>query len=233
MRIARVLTRLNLGGPARQVLASDPLLVQQGHVVRVFAGVPEAGEGDLFETARERGIDVVRVPGLRRGVAPARDLLARRRLRQALAEFGPDVLHTHASKAGTLGRRALRQGGAFQRTARVHTFHGHVLEGYFPDVVSRRLVAHERRLARETDRVVAVSHATADDLIRLGVTREEQLVVVPPGVELAALEAVDRSAPRSTAAWRARLGLSADDVLVGVVGRLAEVKRVQLAVDVF
>ena len=61
---------------------------------------------------------------------------------------------------------------------RVHTFHGHVLEGYFPDLVSRALVAHERRLARRTDRTVAVSHATAADLLRLGVVEESRLVVV-------------------------------------------------------
>lgn len=158
MRIARVLTRLNLGGPARQVLASDPLLVARGHQVRIFAGTPEPGEGDLFDAARERGLDAVRVPGLRRGVAPLRDLRARRALRRLLRAYEPEVLHTHASKAGTLGRTAL---GRDPRPARVHTFHGHVLEGYFPAPVARRLVALERRLAERTDRVIAVSHATA------------------------------------------------------------------------
>jgi glycosyltransferase involved in cell wall biosynthesis len=235
VRIARVLTRLNLGGPARQALASDPLLAERGFVVRVLAGRPEPGEGDLFETFRRRGIDVVRVRGLRRGLAPASDLLAARRLRRELAAFRPDVVHTHASKAGTLGRRAAGALTDAARVARVHTFHGHVLEGYFPAAVSRRLIAHERRLARATDRVVAVSHATGDDLVRLGVVGEEKLVVVPPGVELAALLALPRSAePRAQAGpLRARLGASAEDVLVGVVGRLAAVKRPELAVDVF
>lgn len=225
MRIARVLTRLNLGGPARQVLASDPLLCARGHELVLFAGEPEAGEGDLTEQARARGLAVERVPGLGRGLSPTGDLRAARFLARRLAEFRPDVVHTHASKAGALGRLASRKLDA----ARVHTFHGHVLEGYFADAVSRSLAAFERRLARDTDRVVAVSHATADDLVRLGVAPEEKIVVVPPGIEIEPLLALDRRA----GALRGRLGAGADAFVVGVIGRLAEVKRPQWAVDVF
>lgn len=225
MRIARVLTRLNLGGPARQVLASDPELVARGHEVRIFAGRSEPGEGDLFEVLEARGLDVVRVPSLARGLG-LKDLWAGGALRRALGEWQPDLLHTHASKAGTLGRRAVaRQGGV--RT--VHTFHGHVLEGYFPPRVSKLLVEHERRLARRTDRIVAVSHATAEDLIRLGVVEEEQLVVVPPGVDLAPLL---KLAGRSHH-LRRTIGVDDSAVLVGVVGRLAPVKQPALAIEVF
>jgi glycosyltransferase involved in cell wall biosynthesis len=232
MRIARVLTRLNLGGPARQALGSDTRLVARGHALRLFAGEPEAGEGDLFGEFRARGLDVVRVAGLQRGLS-LRDLLVMRRLRRELLGFAPDVVHTHASKAGALGRAALR-GAAFARTARVHTFHGHVLEGYFPAALSRRLVATERRLATGTDRLVAVSHATADDLVRLGVTTEAKLVVIQPGLELAPLLALEREARSPEGlALRAFVGAGADDVLVGVVGRLAEVKQPLEALAVF
>ena len=230
MRIARVMTRLNLGGPARQALASDPRLVARGHTLRLFTGESEPGEGDLFATFQERGLDVVRISGLRRGVS-LRDLGAGHRLARELAAFGPDVVHTHASKAGALGRRALAR-ARFDRTARVHTFHGHVLEGYFQALVSARLVAHEKKLARSTDRIVAVSHATADDLVRLGIVAEEKLVVIQPGIELAPLLALERPAPR-TGPLRTFLGAGADDFLCGVVGRLAEVKRPELALQVF
>ncbi len=234
MRIARILTRLNLGGPARQVLASDPLLAERGHVVRVFAGVPERGEGDLFDALVAAGVDVVRIPGLRRGVSPARDLFARRKLKAHLRAFEPDVVHTHASKAGTLGRQAARSLPA--RVARVHTFHGHVLEGYFSAFLSRQLARHEAALARETDRVIAVSHATADDLVRLGVAGEEQLVVVPPGIALEpflAIAPLGEGTARRSGRLRGPVGAAPDVVLVGVVGRLAEVKRPGRALDVF
>ena len=183
MRVARVLTRLNLGGPARQALASDPELVRRGHVVRLFTGSPLAGEGDLFEELRERGVDVVRVPGLGREPQPAADWTALRALRRGLDGFQPEVVHTHASKAGLIGRLACRG----RRWARVHTFHGHVLEGYFSRPVSKALVWSERWLAAGTGRLLAVSERTRADLVRLGVAQPERIEVVLPGVELSEL----------------------------------------------
>jgi glycosyltransferase involved in cell wall biosynthesis len=224
MRIARVLTRLNLGGPARQVLASDPRLLRAGHSVRVFAGSPEPGEGDLFEVLAARGVDVVRVPGLARGWSLAGDLRARRFLRRELAAFAPDVLHTHASKAGALGRSAARGLGV----ARVHTFHGHVLEGYFGEGLSRGVRAIERRLAADTERVIAVSHATAEDLLRLGVVDERRLVVVPPGIELEPYLALEGR----SGVLRGWIAAPKDAFVVGVVGRLAAVKRPEWGLEV-
>ena len=228
MRLARILTRLNLGGPARQVQASDPILRERGHEIRLFVGTPEPGEGDLFEELQGAGHDVVRVPHLGRGVSPLRDLRAKRFLTRALREFDPDIVHTHASKAGALGRRAAHK----SRAGLVHTFHGHVLEGYFGDAVSAMLISQEQRMCALTDRVIAVSHATADDLLRLEVTDEERLVVIPPGVILDPFLCIERgTAP--VGGVREELGLGEQDVLVGMLGRLAEVKRVEWAVDVF
>lgn len=224
MRIARVLTRLNLGGPARQVLASDPRLVRAGHQVRVFAGRGEPGEGDLFDDLAAAGVDVVRVPGLARGWSVAGDLRARAFLRRELWAFAPDVVHTHASKAGALGRSAARA----LATARVHTFHGHVLEGYFGQSLSRGLRAIERKLAADTQRVIAVSHATAEDLLRLGVVDERRLVVVPPGIELEPFLALQGR----SGVVRNLVGAREDTFLVGVVGRLAAVKRPERALEV-
>lgn len=226
MRIARVLTRLNLGGPARQALASDPILAARGHELRVFVGKPLPGEGDLTEALRARGVDVRRVPGLGRTITGVMDLRALFALRRELADFAPDVVHTHASKAGTLGRiAASRVPGA----KRVHTFHGHVLEGYFPGAISARIAALERKLADKTDRVLAVSHATGEDLLRLAVVSEERLMVCPPGIDLDPLLALEGR----DGALRELIGAKPDDVVVGVVGRLAAVKRPELALDVF
>lgn len=215
---------MNLGGPARQVLASDPLLMRRGYEIRVFTGSPEAGEGDLFDEAKRRGIDVVRVPGLARGWSLAGDLRARAFLKQQFRAFAPQLVHSHASKAGALARSAARGLDA----ARVHTFHGHVLEGYFPAPLSRGLIAIERKLARETDRIVAVSHATADDLVRLGIAPEERIVVVPPGVDLSRLLDLERGQGE----LQRGLGAPREALLVGVVGRLAPVKAPERAVEV-
>lgn len=225
MRIARVMTRLNLGGPARQALASDRWLRERGHAVRLFTGEPEPGEGDLTAEFRAQGHDVRRIPGLARGVSLLGDWRALRALKRELAEFRPDVVHTHASKAGALGRRAARE---LPQAARVHTFHGHVLEGYFPAPVSKALIALETRLARETDLLIAVSHATAEDLERLGVS-QGRLAVVPPGIELDPFLAL-----RSRhGALRKEIGASESDFVVGMVGRLAEVKQPLRALEIF
>lgn len=232
MRIARVLTRLNLGGPARQVLASDPLLIRRGHTLRVFTGSPEPGEGDLGEQLADRGVDVVRVPGLRRGLAALVDGGDRRALgflRRELAAFGPDVVHTHASKAGALGRRAAAAAVPGART--VHTFHGHVLEGYFPGPVSTVLQRIERGLARRTDQLLAVSEATRADLVRLGIADGERIHVRPPGIDLARLLALPEVRPSSP--LRRERSIPPGAPVVALIGRLAPVKRPALAVEVF
>jgi glycosyltransferase involved in cell wall biosynthesis len=241
MRLARVLTRLNLGGPARQVLASDPLLVGRGHTLRVFTGRGEEGEGDLSQELAASGVEVRHVPGLGRSPSPFADLKALAYLRRELAAFEPDVIHTHASKAGLLGRLAARR---VPTARRVHTFHGHVLEGYFPLMGSRLLQVLERRLAAGTDRVVAVSQATAEDLLRLRVVEEERLVIVPPGMDLEALLALERPRPRPEGKVGGQAGGGAGDlraecaipdgaVLAGLVGRLARVKQPLVALEAF
>ena len=229
MRIARILTRLNLGGPARQALASDPLLLRRGHTLRLFTGAPLAGEGDLFDEVCASGVDAVRIPGLGREPRPTADLSALRQLRRELDAFRPDVVHTHATKAGLLGRLASKG----RSWARVHTFHGHVLEGYFSRPMSRALAWSERRLARSTAQLLAVSEQTKRDLVRLGVADDAQIDVVPPGVELSSLLSLGASRGSSGVSFRMSCGCAQDDLLVGVIGRLAEVKRPELALEAF
>ncbi|QDV06791.1 Alpha-monoglucosyldiacylglycerol synthase [Planctomycetes bacterium Poly30] len=243
MRIARVLTRLNLGGPARQVLASDPVLRERGHRVVVFTGRPERGEGDLADQLRAGGIEVREVPGLRRGLGAVLrdDRRARRFLEAAFAELQPDVVHTHASKAGVIGRAAARR--ACPGAGRVHTFHGHVLEGYFPAPVSAMLIRVERKLARSTHRILAVSEATRADLVRLGVAVAGKIQVCPPGIRLdpflhlalarGASGAPAVSGEKPTQSLRRAHSIPRSAPVIGVIGRLAGVKRTVLAVEVF
>lgn len=243
MRIARVLTRLNLGGPARQVLASDPVLQARGHEVVVFVGTPEAGEGDLAERLISDGVEVRRVPGLRRGLSAVLrdDRRARRFLERALSELAPDIVHTHASKAGAIGRRAAMRGAP--GAGRVHTFHGHVLEGYFPGPISAALRRVETQLARSTHRILAVSEATRSDLVRLGVAPEDDIEVCPPGIRLdpflalgpyrGASQRSQPGAPSAPSSLRQAHSIPPSAPVIGVIGRLAPVKRTVLALDVF
>lgn len=223
------MTRLNLGGPARQALASDPELSRRGHELRLFTGAPQDGEGDLFEEAQRSGIDVVRVPGLGRDPKPGADLSALRSLRASLSSYSPDVLHTHATKAGLLGRLASRG----RPWPLVHTFHGHVLEGYFSKPVSSALTWSERMLAASTSKILAVSERTREDLLRLKVAPAHKLAVVTPGVALDELLGLDLVEASAGAAFRERCGCVEGEVLVAVVGRLASVKRPLVALEAF
>lgn len=222
MRIARVLGRANVGGPARTVIALCRRLRDRGVATRLFVGEPGRGEGDLLEGVTD--LDVVRVPELRRRIGPF-DLRAVPRLRDRLAEFDPDLVHTHAAKAGVLGRRAAL---ALPRLPRlVHTFHGHVLHGYFPRPVSALFAAIERRLARRTDALIAVSARVREELaVRHRVAPESAFTVIDNGVDLSRFEA-----PYAEVRRRARLRLEVDDPgvpLVLVPARLVPIKGHEL-----
>jgi len=157
----------------------------------------------------------VQVP-MRRGIAPLADLRARWALRRLLASHQPDVVHTHTSKAGWLGRSAAATAKA---PVLAHTFHGHVLQDYFGGLGSAWLRGLERRLARRTDVLVAVSPSCADELAAAGVAPRERFLVVPPAVPAAA------PLPRDEA--RLRLGVPCDTYTVACVGRLVPIKRVE------
>ncbi|MFT4647772.1 MAG: glycosyltransferase involved in cell wall biosynthesis [Glaciecola sp.] len=225
MRIARILTRLNLGGPARQVLESDARLQERGHEVRVYCGLPEPGEGDLAETLQQQGVCVVRVPGLGRAIRPLRDRRATRFLRRELRAWSPDIIHTHASKAGWVGRLAARDLDARV----VHTFHGHVFDGHFSAPKAALLVRIERFLGRRTDQLVAVSEGTRRELVTLRVAPVRRIRVLYGGVDVRGLS----QATREQAGLREQLGLGASDLVIGVVGRLASIKRTHRALAAF
>ena len=225
--ILRVIARLNRGGPARHVMRIDAPLRALGFRTTLVTGQVGRDEQDLTEQARAAGLDVLQLPGLGREPRVGADLAALAALRRLLAERRPALLHTHTAKAGALGRLAavtLRS-----RPARVHTFHGHVLSGYFDAPVASLVAGTERLLARATTRLVAVSARVRDDLLRRGVGRPEQWDVVPTGIDLERT----RPDPAAGADLRRSLGCAEDAVLVGLVGRLAAVKDPALAVRAF
>jgi glycosyltransferase involved in cell wall biosynthesis len=211
--VLHVIGRLNVGGPGRLVTG----LASQAHHV-VAAGTVQDGEVELADLS---GVDLRRIPGLGRKVHAADDARALRALVQLLHEQRPSIIHSHTAKGGALGRVAAEPARV---PARVHTFHGHLLHGYFSPRATRAVIAVERRLARRTDRLVAVGERVRDELLAAGIGRLEQYEVIPPGVTLPQIP--DRDEARS------RLGLDDDRPVVAYVGRLAGVKRPERVVEV-
>jgi glycosyltransferase involved in cell wall biosynthesis len=211
-RILRLITRLNVGGPARQALLLTRALADE-YDVALLSGRATAEEGEL----QDPRVAVEYVP-LVRPVRPAADVRALGILVRRLRHDRPAILHTHMAKAGTVGRVAARVSRCGSRT--VHTFHGHVLEGYFSPRVERAFVRAEQMLARRTDVLVAVSPEIRDELVALGIGTAAQYEIIPVGLDLSAFLAV--SAPAG--ALRRRLGLPDDAHLIGSVGRLVPIK---------
>src|SRR5437763_3593812 len=185
IRVLRVIARLNIGGPAIQAISLTALMQQRGYATRLVRGSESADEGTMDHLAQRMGVEPTLVPSMRRDPGPG-DVRALAELVRILRRDRPALVHTHAAKAGTLGRVAVMLAFPRRRPVVVHTFHGHSLTGYFASRTAQLYRRIERVLARRTDVLVAVSEEVRDDLVALGVAPLEQFEVVRLGLDLSA-----------------------------------------------
>jgi glycosyltransferase involved in cell wall biosynthesis len=226
IRVLRVITRLNIGGPSIQAIALSHRLAPRGFDTLLIHGRLGEGEGDmrylLPAAVRTRALG-----SLRREVAPFHDAVALVQILDILRDWRPHIVHTHMAKAGTIARAATTIYNATigrRSPARiVHTYHGHVLEGYFGPAKTRLFLAIERGLARVTDRIVAISPQIQKELLdEQHIGRVHQYRVVPLGFDLGSLAAIDARRRREA---RATLGLDEAARIVTTVGRLTAIKQ--------
>src|SRR5918999_6201306 len=220
VRVIHVVTRMNVGGPARHLITLLPLLRERGFETLLVYGAADPAEGEL-RPERER---FIRLPMLRRAIGPIADLRALSRLTRLMRRLRPDVVHTHMAKGGAPGR----VGASRSRVpAVVHTFHGHVLERYFSRPMNALLIGAERGLAERSDALVAVSSAVRDDLLRLRIGDAGRWRVIDCGLDLEPLLASDVDQAEA----RRALGLPGGVPAVGIVGRLVPIKNHRLFLD--
>ncbi len=222
IKILRVIARLNMGGPALHVAYLTAGLRERGYDTTLVAGSLARGEDSMAFVAEARGVDVVRIDELGREISPLRDLVATLRLARLIRRERPDILHTHTAKAGTVGRVAALLAGRHRPPIVVHTFHGHVLRGYFGPVRSLVFRLLERWLAGHTTALIAVSPQVRDDLVALRVAPPERFVVIRLGIELGERVA---GAGDGRVESRRYLGIPPDRFAVGWIGRMTAVKR--------
>ena len=223
IRVLRVIARLNMGGPALHVTYLARGLASRGYETTLVAGDVARGEESMAFVAERAGVEIVPLPGLSRELSPLRDAVAAWRVAQIIRRVRPDIVHTHTAKAGAVGRMAALLAGPGRRPVVVHTFHGHVLRGYFGRVGTLLFRAIETMLARTTDRLVAVSPEVRDELVALRVAPERKFSVVRLGIELEPRVRFDGDA----AEVRRRHGIGADKFVVGWFGRMTAVKRTE------
>src|SRR5215471_18826245 len=157
VRILRVIARLNMGGPALHVAYLTAGLRKRGYDTTLVAGSLARGEDSMAFVADARNVETVRIDELGREISPLRDLMATLRLARLIRRERPDILHTHTAKAGTVGRVAALLAGRHRPPIIVHTFHGHVLRGYFGGFLTGFFRLLERWLAARTTALIAVS----------------------------------------------------------------------------
>jgi glycosyltransferase involved in cell wall biosynthesis len=221
VKVMQVIARMNVGGPA--VLVADLMrnLDHQRFSGVLITGYCDDNESDyLNEVAQD--VSAIRIPGLGRSVSPLKDLGAFFLLVKEIRKFKPDVIHTHTAKAGVLGRLA----GLIARpqAKRVHTFHGHLLHGYFSSGKTRLVIALEKVLGLITYKFVAIGNVVKNDLVRAGIAPESKFEIIYPG-----LQELDRY-PQADA--QSVLGLDPSKMYLVFVGRLTNIKRPDRLIDV-
>jgi glycosyltransferase involved in cell wall biosynthesis len=216
IRVLRVIARLNIGGPAYHVSLLSGRLNPDRYETLLVAGRPGPGEGSFEQLATRYGARLVLLPSLSPEIDPRADLRSLRSLAGIVRGFRPHIVHTHTAKAGALGRSAALL-GAGRRPLIVHTYHGHVLEGYFGSAVTAGYRAVERGLGAVSDRLIGVSQATVDDLVRLRVAPRERFSVIPLGLDLERFLSL-----------AARPERDAGEVVALYAGRLVPIKRVDV-----
>lgn len=227
-RVLHIITRMVKGGAQVNTLANVSGLRGPEWESLLAAGPAEGPEGSLEPACEAAGVQLLRVPDLVRDVAPVRDARALAALRALIRRERPDLVHTHTSKAGLLGRIAARREGV---PAVVHTPHGHVFHSYEGGLKTRAFIAAERWAARRADRLVALTPAERDEHLALRVGRPEQWTVIHSGIDFAPFEEARGSDARE--AVRAEWGVPPEAPVIGTVGRLVPIKGQRTLLDAF
>lgn len=222
IKVLRVIARLNVGGPALHVAYLTAGLADRGYETTLVAGSLARGEESMASVSEARGVRIETLPALHREIGVMRDAQAIVRLARLIKQERPTILHTHTAKAGAVGRIAALLAGSARPPIIVHTFHGHVLRGYFNPLATFGFRTLERLLAHVTTALVAVSPEVRDDLVKLHVAPASKFTVVRLGIELDERTDVDEDVRAET---RRQLGVAPDAFVVGWVGRMTAVKR--------
>jgi glycosyltransferase involved in cell wall biosynthesis len=225
IKVLRVITRLNIGGPAIHVVLLTSGMDQARFESSLVSGSENPGEGSMLDYALSHGVQPVIIPELvgEFSLGP-RELKALASLYRLIRREHPHVVHTHTAKAGFVGRLAARMARV---PVIVHTFHGHILNSYYNPVKTHLLRRMEARIARFTDRIIAVSEQVKEDLVTYGVAPAESITVVPLGLELEPF----LNGGTLPGTFRRELGLNGAERLIGIVGRIFPIKNHRLFLD--
>ncbi|RMG06101.1 MAG: glycosyltransferase family 1 protein [Acidobacteria bacterium] len=231
MKIVRIIARLNVGGPARHVIWLTKALQGESFQSVLVTGTVPDGEEDMSYFAHENGITPIVIPEMSRELS-IKDLVSFIKIYKILLREKPDIIHTHTAKAGTLGRLAgffykwLSWGlfiGKPRKVKLIHTYHGHIFHSYYGQLKTKFFLLIEKTLAFfATDKIVVISDKQFEEIHeKFGVGRRSQFVVIPLGIDLQPFLDVKKEGKE----FRREIRVKDDEILVGIVGRLTEIKN--------
>ncbi len=217
-RILRIANRFNLGGPTFNVAYLTKYL-QPDYETLLIGGDKEENEASSSHILADLGIEPIIIPEMKREISLGVDMAAYRAIEKIIDDFKPDIVHTHASKPGAIGRLA-----AHNRKVPVivHTFHGHYFHSYFGRLKTNMFKQIERSLAKRTSKIIAISDIQKHELsVEHKIAPPEKFEVIPLGFDLDRFRK-DREAKR--AAFRTEFNVNDDEIAIGIIGRLVDVK---------
>jgi len=221
IRVMRIIARMNVGGPAVQVSGLMRGFNSAEFDHRLCTGFCAADEADYLDTVAT-DVTATRIDGFGRRVSLSGDVKAFLTLVREIRNFKPHIIHTHTAKAGFLGRIASIV--SFQPSIRVHTFHGHLLKGYFGTFKKSLVVFAEKILAMFTLQLLAVGDKVRQDLLAAGIGKSKKFTLMPPGLKIGKL-------PNKSEALKF-YGLSTQTLQCAFIGRVTQIKRSDRFLDV-
>ena len=217
-RILRIINRFNLGGPTYNAAYLTKYLPDDYETLLV-GGNHEESEGSSMHIIDELGLDPIIIPEMQRAINPKKDRIALKKIQQLIADFKPDIVHTHASKAGALGRKAAHKAGVAQI---YHTFHGHVFHSYFGTLKTNLYKKIERNLAKKSTKIIAISEIQKKELSEVHqICPANKIAVIPLGFDLARFYT---NKEEKRISFRKEWNINDDEIAIGIIGRIVPIK---------
>lgn len=219
IKILRIINRFNIGGPTYNATFLTAFLDDK-YTTKLVGGLPEEGESDSLYILEKYGVEPVLIPELKRKPSVKNDREAYKKIKEIIKEFNPDIVHTHASKAGALGRRAAASCGV---PIIVHTFHGHVFHSYFGKTKTSLFKQIEKRLAKKSTGIIAISDLQKKELVEEhSICKSQKVEVINLGFDLQPFQEKRKNLRDEI---RTELQLENNDIAIGIIGRLAPIKN--------
>ena len=224
-KILRIINRFNLGGPTYNAAYLTKYL-EPDYETLLIGGQHDESEKSSMHILDNLGLKPIIIPEMQRSLNPYKDQIAFKKIQNIIKEFKPDIVHTHAAKAGALGRRAAYKMGVNQI---YHTFHGHVFHSYFGNFKTRIFKEIEKNLAKKSTKIIAISEIQKSELSKIHkICPENKIEVIPLGFDLERFN-TDKDSKRKE--FRKKWNLKEKEIAIGIIGRLVPIKNHKFFVD--